>query len=213
MSSPFTGPARRGRFYPGADRLLVVEGPPRPRYTVSAMPLAPEQLLQRLTELGIGHRTCEHPPVMTVEEARRHTAHLPGGHCKSLFLKDKQGGLWLLVCLDHRRIDMGRLAKAIGSPRLSFGKPELLQEVLGVTPGSVTPFALINDSERRVQPLLDRAMLAHDELNYHPLTNRATTTIAAADLPRFLQSCGHRPRIIDLDAGGISADQRSDASG
>jgi Ala-tRNA(Pro) deacylase len=171
------------------------------------MALEPEQLLHRLTDLGIGHRTVEHPAVFTVEEARRHTAHLPGGHCKSLFLKDRKGGLWLLVCLDHRRIDMGRLAKAIDSPRLSFGQAELLQEVLGVGPGSVTPFALINDRDRRVQPLLDEAMLARDRLNFHPLTNRATTTIAAADLPRFLEACGHRPQVIDLDASGVAQDR------
>jgi Ala-tRNA(Pro) deacylase len=160
------------------------------------------QLLRRLDELGIAHTTVEHPPVYTVEEARQHTAHLPGGHCKSLFLKDKRDGLWLLVCLDHRRIDMGALAKAIGSPRLSFGRPELLAEVLGVTPGSVTPFALANDLAQRVQPLLDRAMLYHERLNYHPLTNEATTTIAAEDLVRFIEACGHRPRIIDLEAVG-----------
>jgi len=161
-----------------------------------------EQLLGRLDELGIAHTTSEHPPVYTVEEARQHTAHLPGGHCKSLFLKDKKDGLWLLVCLDHRRIDMGALARAIGSPRLSFGKPELLAEVLGVTPGSVTPFALANDREQRVQPLLDRVMLNYESLNYHPLTNEATTTIAAKDLVRFIEACGHRPRIIDLEATG-----------
>jgi Ala-tRNA(Pro) deacylase len=160
------------------------------------------QLLRRLDELGIAHTTFEHPPVYTVEEAQRHTAHLPGGHCKSLFLKDKKDGLWLLVCLDHRRIDMGALAKAIGSPRLSFGKPDLLAEVLGVTPGSVTPFALANDQEGRVQPLLDQAMLSYESLNYHPLTNEATTTIAAQDLVRFIEACGHRPRIIDLEAAG-----------
>jgi Ala-tRNA(Pro) deacylase len=160
------------------------------------------QLLRRLDELGIAHTTFEHPPVYTVEEAQRHTAHLPGGHCKSLFLKDKKDGLWLLVCLDHRRIDMGALAKAIGSPRLSFGRPDLLAEVLGVTPGSVTPFALANDLEQRAQPLLDRIMLEHKRLNYHPLTNEATTTIAAEDLVRFIEACGHRPRIIDLEATG-----------
>jgi Ala-tRNA(Pro) deacylase len=160
------------------------------------------QLLRRLDELGIAHTTFEHPPVHTVEEARQHTAHLPGGHCKSLFLKDKRDGLWLLVCLDHRRIDMGSLAKAIGSPRLSFGRPELLAEVLGVTPGSVTPFALANDRARRVQPLLDRAMLDQERLNYHPLTNEATTTIAAENLVRFIEACGHRPRTIDLEATG-----------
>jgi Ala-tRNA(Pro) deacylase len=160
------------------------------------------QLLRRLDELEIPHTTVDHPPVYTVEEARQHTAHLPGGHCKSLFLKDKRDSLWLLVCLDHRRIDMNALAKAIGSPRLSFGRPELLAEVLGVTPGSVTPFALANDLEQRVQPLLDRAMLDHERLNYHPLTNEATTTIAAEDLVRFIEACGHRPRIIDLEAVG-----------
>ena len=161
-----------------------------------------ERLLARLDELGIAHATFEHPPVYTVEEAQAHTAHLPGGHCKSLFLKDKKDGLWLLICLDHRRVDMGGLAKAVGAPRFSFGRAELLAEVLGVTPGSVTPFALINDVERRVQPLLDQTMLACDRLNYHPLTNDATTTIAAGDLVRFIEACGHRSRVIDLEGTG-----------
>lgn len=163
----------------------------------------PERLLARLAELGIAHSTHDHPPVFTVEEAREHTANLPGGHCKSLFLKDKKGGLWLMVCLDHRRIDMNRLQRVIDSPRLSFGKAELLLEVLGVPPGSVTPFALINDGRRLVQPLLDAAMLEHERLNYHPLTNTMTTTIAAADLIPFIRACGHEPRIIDLDAEGV----------
>ena len=162
-----------------------------------------EQLLARLDELGIAHTTFEHPPVYTVEEARQHPAHLPGGHCKSLFLKDKKDRFWLLVCLDRRRIDMNRLAKAIGSARLSFGRPELLDEVLGITPGAVTPFALIDDRAHRVQPLLDRAMLGHEQLNYHPLTNAATTTIAACDLVRFIEACGHETRVLDLDATGI----------
>ena len=162
------------------------------------------QLLRRLDELGIAHKTFGHPPVYTVEEAERHTGHLPGGHCKNLFLKDRKGGLWLLICLNHRRIDISRLAKVLGCARLSFGKPELLEEVLGVAPGGVTPFALINDRDRRVQPLLDRAMLANEQLNYHPLTNAATTTIAASDLPRFIEACGQQPQILDLDATGIA---------
>jgi Ala-tRNA(Pro) deacylase len=163
-----------------------------------------QQLLARLDALGIAHTTFEHPPVFTVEEAQQHTRHLPGGHCKSLFLKDRKDGLWLLVCLDHRRIDMGRLAKVLDCPRLSFGRAELLEEVLGVSAGSVTPFALINDPTHRVQPLLDAAMLAHERLNYHPLSNAATTTIAAPDLLRFIEACGHRPRILDLDTSGIA---------
>ena len=99
------------------------------------MTYSSDDLLSRLSALSIDHSTIEHPPVFTVDEAQAHTAHLPGGHCKSLFLKDKKGGLWLLVCLDHRRIDMNRLSKALECPRLSFGKPDLLLEVLGVTPG------------------------------------------------------------------------------
>lgn len=163
------------------------------------MPHDREQLLERLSDLGIAHQTIDHPTVFTVEEAQAHTAHLPGGHCKSLFLKDKKDGLWLLVCLDHRRIDMNRLAKVLGCPRLSFGKPDLLLEVLGVTPGSVTPFALINDRDHRVRPLLDKALLDHDLLNYHPLTNEATTTIKSSDLPVFIEAMGHELWVIDLD--------------
>jgi Ala-tRNA(Pro) deacylase len=161
-------------------------------------------LLRRLDQLGIAHATFEHPPVYTVEEAERHTGHIAGGHCKNLFLKDRKGGLWLLICLNQRRIDINRLAKVLGCARLSFGRAELLEEVLGVAPGGVTPFALINDRDRRVQPLLDRAMLCYERLNYHPLTNAATTTIAAADLPRFIEACGHAPRILDLDATGVA---------
>ena len=162
------------------------------------------ELLRRLDQLGIAHTTYEHPPVYTVEEAERHTGHLPGGHCKNLFLKDRKGGLWLLICLNQRRIDINRLAKVLGCARLSFGRAELLEEVLGVAPGGVTPFALINDRDRRVQPLLDRAMLNCARLNYHPLTNAATTTIAAADLPRFIAACGHEPRVLDLDLTGVA---------
>jgi Ala-tRNA(Pro) deacylase len=169
------------------------------------MPADPAQLPRRLDELAIAHTTIEHPPVYTVEEAERHTGHIPGGHCKNLILEDRKGGLWLLVCLSQRRIDINRLAKVLGCARLSFGRPELLEQVLGVAPGAVTPFALINDRDHRVQPLLDRAMLACERLNYHPLTNAATTAIAAADLLRFMEACGHEPRILDLEASGIAA--------
>jgi Ala-tRNA(Pro) deacylase len=125
---------------------------------------------------------------------------LPGGHCKSLFLKDKKGGLWFVVALEERRVDLKRLADALGAPRFSFGNAELLHEVLGVRPGSVTPFALVNDCERRVAIVIDRAMLGHDPLNYHPLENDRTTAISPADLLRFIAACGHTPRILDLDA-------------
>ncbi len=124
---------------------------------------------------------------------------LPGGHTKNLFLKDKKAGLWLAVMLEQRRTDLKRLADALGAPRFSFGNGELLYEVLGVRPGSVTPFAVINDRARRVGIVLDRAMLECDPLNFHPLENDRTTAIAPDDLLRFIADCGHRPVILDLD--------------
>jgi Ala-tRNA(Pro) deacylase len=123
---------------------------------------------------------------------------MPGGHCKSLFLKDKMGQLWLVVALEDRAIDMKDLRRRIGAAPLSFGKPELLADALGVEPGAVTPFALVNDPEHRVNVVLDAEMMTHDPLNYHPLTNTATTAIAAADLLAFIADCGHEARVVDL---------------
>lgn len=160
--------------------------------------LTPEGLFARLDALGIAHRTYTHPPVFTVEEAKSLRGALPGGHCKSLFLKDKKGGLWLVVTLEECRVDLKSLAGLLGAPRFSFGAAELLFEVLGARPGSVTPFAAINDGARRVSIVLQRAMLAHDPLNYHPLENDRTTALSPGDLVRFLEACGHTPRIVDI---------------
>jgi Ala-tRNA(Pro) deacylase len=163
-----------------------------------AKPLTPEALLARLDALGIAHRTYTHPPVFTVDEAKALRGALPGGHCKSLFLKDKKAGLWLVVALEECRVDLKLLADRLGAPRFSFGSAELLHEVLGVRPGSVTPFAVVNDAGRRVTIVLERAMLAHDPLNYHPLENDRTTAVAPGDLLRFLDDTGHQPRIVDI---------------
>jgi Ala-tRNA(Pro) deacylase len=167
---------------------------------MASPPFTPDQLFARLDALGIAHRTYTHPPVFTVAEAVALRGKLPGGHCKSLFLKDKKAGLWLVVALEERPIDLKRLAAALAAPRFSFGNADLLYEVLGVRPGSVTPFALVNDTTERVTIVLDRAMLDHDPLNYHPLDNDRTTAIAPGDLLRFIAGCGHQPRIVDLDA-------------
>jgi Ala-tRNA(Pro) deacylase len=163
-----------------------------------AKPLTPEALLARLDALGIAHRTYTHPPVFTVDEAKALRGALPGGHCKSLFLKDKKAGLWLVVALEECRVDLKLLADRLGAPRFSFGSAELLHEALGVRPGSVTPFAAVNDAGRRVTIVLERAMLAHDPLNYHPLENDRTTAVAPGDLLRFLDDTGHQPRIVDI---------------
>ena len=167
---------------------------------MSTPPLTPDLLFARFDALHIAHRSYTHPPVFTISEAAALRGQLPGGHCKSLFLKDKKDRLWLVVALEERPIDLKRLAAALGAPRFSFGNPDLLYQVLGVTPGSVTPFALANDRGGRVTVVLDREMLTRDPLNYHPLENTRTTAIAPDDLLRFIADCGHRPHILDLTA-------------
>jgi Ala-tRNA(Pro) deacylase len=157
-----------------------------------------EDLERRLAELGIETRTVEHPPVFTVEDAKALRGEIAGGHCKNLFLKDKKGHVWLVVCLEEAEVDLKRLPAKIGAARLSFGRPELLMDLLGVEPGSVTPFALINDAGQRVNVVLDAEMLRHEVLNYHPLVNSATMSIAASDLLKFIRACGHEPKVVEL---------------
>src|SRR5262249_28139540 len=141
----------------------------------ATLPLTPAALFARLDRLGIAHRTYTHPPVFTVAEAAALRGALPGGHCKSLFLKAKEGGVGLVVALEETQVDLKALARVLGAPRFSFAAPDLLYRALGVRPGSVTPFALANDRAGRVAVVLERAMLAHDPLNYHPLENDRTT--------------------------------------
>jgi len=189
-------------------RLTQLRRAPPRRYGPAAMdiatppsPATPADLFQRLDQLGIAYKTHEHPPLYTVEDSKRLRGELPGGHCKNLFLRDKKRSLYLLVTLEDRRIDLKALREKLGANgNLSFGSPELLMEVLGVIPGAVTPFALINDRRRQVTVFLDKMMLGLSPLNYHPLSNAMTTAVAPADLLRFIESCGHQPRTIDLGA-------------
>lgn len=156
-----------------------------------------DDLFRRLSELGIETTTHEHPPVMTVEESKILHERISGWHSKNLFLKDAKGQFWLVVAEAMRPIDLKALPEAIGSKRLSFGSAERLTEVLGVKPGSVTPFALINDERRQVNVVLDRSVMDSEVANFHPLENTATTSIAPADLLRFIERCGHTPRFLD----------------
>jgi len=155
-------------------------------------------LYARLAALGIAWHTHAHLPVFTVEEATGLYGSQPGGHTKNLFLKDKKDGLWLVVARDELRIDLTALARQLGAPRFSFGSAELLIEALGIEPGSVTPFAVMNDSSGRVRVVLDEEMLALEPLNFHPLRNDRTTAITAADLLKFLRACEHEPVIARL---------------
>jgi Ala-tRNA(Pro) deacylase len=155
-------------------------------------------LYARFTTLGIDWMTHAHAPVFTVEEACTLRGALPGTHTKNLFLEDKKGVLWLVVAREELRIDLNLLAKALGTPRFSFGRPERLVETLGIAPGAVTPFALMNDRACRVTAIFDEAMLAADPINFHPLRNDRTTAIAATDLIRFARACAHDPLIMTL---------------
>jgi Ala-tRNA(Pro) deacylase len=165
------------------------------------MPATPDDLFAYLDSLGIAHKTVSHPAVFTVDEARELRGAVAGGHTKNLFLRDKKGAAFLVVALENAAIELKSLHRLLGaSGRFSFGSAELMRELLGVEPGSVTPFAAINDTSGRVTVVLDAAMMAHDVLNFHPLVNTATTTISRDGLLKFLEATGHRPRIEAVSA-------------
>ena len=158
-----------------------------------------QTLFERLDTLGIETTTLEHDPVYTVEESAVIHDQLSGGHTKNLFLKDAKGRLILVIAQSHTRINMKTLHKTLGCARLSFGKPDLLMDVLGVEPGSVSAFCVICDDQQKLeQVILDDTLMQYDQLNCHPLTNAATTTIARDDLLRFMRDCGHEPRIMSI---------------
>ena len=157
-------------------------------------------LFARLDSLGIATTTVEHDAVFTVAESDAVERDMPGGHTKNLFLKDAKGLLFLVVAEAHSAIDLKSLHRLIGCGRFSFGKAELLLSVLGVPPGSVTAFSLINDRNCQVSVIIDAALMRHDTINCHPLVNTATTNIARDDLIKFMRTTGHEPKIIDLGA-------------
>lgn len=157
-----------------------------------------KDLFDFLEQLGIATTTHEHKAVFSVAESETLDARLPGGHTKNLFLKDAKGRLFLVVAQSSSQIDLKALPKTLGCARLSFGKPELLLETLGVTPGSVTAFSVINDPEAQVSVVIDATLMDHDTINCHPLENTATTSIAREDLLKFMSACGHEPRIEKL---------------
>jgi len=160
------------------------------------MPANPDQLFAALDALAIKYATVKHPPLFTVEQSRALRGQIPGGHTKNLFLRDKKHALFLVVAEEEADIDLKGLHRLLGANgRFSFGSSDLLREVWGVEPGAVTPFGALNDTAGRVTVVLDKAMLAHATLNFHPLVNTMTTSIARDDLIHFLESTGHSPRI------------------
>lgn len=166
------------------------------------MRLTPDDLFAKLDALGIAHETQHHPAVFTVEESKRLRGVLPGAHVKNLFLKDKKSRLFLISAVEDTRIDLKKVHELIGgSGRVSFGSGDLLLEVLGVEPGSVTPFAAVNDTAGRVTVVLDARLMEHERINVHPLVNTMTTGIHRDDLVRLLRDTGHDPLVVALAAG------------
>lgn len=157
-----------------------------------------DELFDYLAGLGIETATVEHPPLFTVEDSQALRGDIPGAHTKNLFLKCKKGNLYLVTALEDTAVDLKTLPAKLGSGRLSFGNAELMGEVLGITPGSVSAFAVVNDLENRVTMVLDEALMRHQRINLHPLVNTATTAIGRESLISFLKACGHPPKILAL---------------
>ena len=155
---------------------------------------------------AIAHDTTDHPAVFRVGEGEGIKDDIPGAHTKNLFLKDAKGRLWLISAQDDTQIDLKRLHTVIGSARLSFGSAELMEQVLGVTPGSVTAFALINDAERQATFVLDARLAQAQRVNFHPMTNTATTGVSQAGFARFLQALGIAPMVVDFAAMAVVED-------
>ena len=168
-------------------------------------PATEADLFAHLDAIGVTHATTRHRPVFTVAESAELKAHMPGGHTKNLFLKDKKGALFLLCAIAETMIDLNAVSKLIGAGRFSFGAGTLLQEKLGVPAGSVTLLALINDPDHKVRLILDQALYAHDPVNFHPLRNDATTAISPDGMARFVSSLGRTPIRIAFAANGAPA--------
>ena len=165
------------------------------------MPKTEAELFAFLADLGISVSTVRHPPLYTVADSQSLRGEIPGGHTKNLFLKDKKDNFFLVSVGEDAVVDLKQIHQIIGAAgRVSFGKPEMLMELLGVTPGAVTVFGLINDIAGRVKVVLDKALMDHAVINAHPLTNEATTSVAAADLIRFVEATGHDAAILKVSA-------------
>ena len=166
---------------------------------VKACEIRSKELSACLERLEIATQTYSHPAVFTVQESYAIQEHIPGVHCKTLFLKDQSGEYVLAIAEQDRRIDLKQVAKSLGLKRMSFAKAEEVWDLLGVKPGSVTPFALLNEKSGRVRVALDRSLLEASSLNYHPLTNTQTTTIRTSDLLRFIRFFGYRVEYLPFE--------------
>jgi Ala-tRNA(Pro) deacylase len=162
------------------------------------LPTSPETLLARLDSHGIPYVLHHHRAVFTVSESLEMERDMPGIHCRNLFVRDKKERMFLISAANETEIDLKALESRLGCARLSFGSPERLWTYLGVRPGSVCPYAIVNDTENLVTPVLDAYMMRGELVNFHPLINTMTIGVAPDDLLKFIRSTGHEPKLIDF---------------
>lgn len=162
------------------------------------LPTTSQRLLEILEDLDIAYDLYHHQPVFTVAEAEGIKDHIPGLDCRNLFLRDKKEQMFLVCAANETMLDMKKLPAVLGCERLSFGSAERLWRILGVRPGSVCPFAIINDKDKAVTIVLDDTMMRADGVNFHPLENDKSVVVAPADLVKFIRWTGHEPVILDL---------------
>ena len=163
------------------------------------LPTSPETLLQQFDRLGISYDLYHHEAVFTVAESEKVDIDIPGTHCRNMFLRDKKKQMFLVTLAHETQVDLKELEDILECKRLSFGSPERLWSYLGVRPGSVCPFAVINDTEHEVPLILDEWMMNQPRINFHPLLNTMTVGLSPDDLIRFLEDLGHSYHIKNLN--------------
>jgi len=163
-----------------------------------SLPTLPETLMERLGEAGISYTTHQHPPLRTVEDSKAHRGDMVGMHVKNLYFRDRKKRNFLVICQEDRQLDLKTLQDDIGADRLSFGSAERLFEFLGVRPGAVSLFTLINDPEHRVQVAIDDILMQGPPVYFHPLVNDMTLGITPQNITRFLEITGHVPKLFTL---------------
>ena len=163
-----------------------------------SLPTTPDMLMATLVSLEICYSIHSHPPLRTVEDAKAFRGDLKGAHIKNLYLRDRKKRNFLLVAEEDKEIDLKALPGFIGSGKLSFGSADRLLEILGVRPGAVSPFTLINDPDHKVQLILDSDLVGQPCLFAHPLVNDLTLGVSGADLMRFFTHTGHNPRLMNF---------------
>lgn len=167
-------------------------------YAARDLPTSPTMLLAVLEGLGIFYKIYNHPPIFTVAEGAHLKESIPGVHCRNLFLCDKKKAMTLVVVANETKVDLKALEEKLGGARLSFGSPDRLWTYLGIYPGAVCPFAVVNDKNHEIGLVLDAAMMRAETVCYHPLDNAQTIALAPADLLKFFAHTGHSPKILDL---------------